>query len=290
MRLSRAHRSRAHRGSRWWTTSKPRGVRGHDREVAGAMAHSSPARAGDRPGVAGVPGPGEPSDPAAPLRSATVLPPAHGRRAVRRRLGRSGREDRVRQRPLPSRRTTSPNAHSRQFVENTVALGHDVFIVAWPGASAGPEAAVVPARPGPALRTMDVVYVRLEHRPPVPCRWAVGPSARPPRRPSMVWEFNTVPEFGVYVDEAPSRIARNIEGFGASAAAVTSPSASRRISPSTCATGSASNPRWWPPTDPIPISTGPTRRSSGTSATGTLGPSTCCGWAAPMSPGTTSIC
>jgi glycosyltransferase involved in cell wall biosynthesis len=106
-----------------------------------------------------------------------------------------------------------PNAHSRQFVENTVALGHDVFM--WPGqehplARRLPWSRLARVR---ALRTMDVVYVRLEHRPPVPCRWAVGPRRALLGDPLMVWEFNTVPEFGVYVDEAPSRIARNIEGF-----------------------------------------------------------------------------
>ena len=29
----------------------------------------------------------------------------------------------------------------------------------------------------------------------------------------MVWEFNTVPEFGTYVDQGPAEIARNIDNF-----------------------------------------------------------------------------
>ena len=106
-----------------------------------------------------------------------------------------------------------PNAHSRQFVENTVALGHDVWM--WPGqehplAQRLPRSRLSRLR---VLRTMDVVYVRLEHRPPAPCRWAVGPRRALLGDPLMVWEFNTVPEFGVYTAETPSGIARNIEGF-----------------------------------------------------------------------------
>jgi glycosyltransferase involved in cell wall biosynthesis/GT2 family glycosyltransferase len=106
-----------------------------------------------------------------------------------------------------------PNAHSRQFVENTVALGHDVWM--WPGrehplARRLPRSRLARVR---VLRTMDVVYVRLEHRPPTPCRWAVDPRRALLGDPLMVWEFNTVPEFGVYADETPSRITQNIEGF-----------------------------------------------------------------------------
>ena len=106
-----------------------------------------------------------------------------------------------------------PNAHSRQFVENAVALGHDVWMCPGqehPLARRLPRSRLARVR---ALRTMDAVYVRLEHGRPSPCRWAVGVRRALLGDPLMVWEFNTVPEFGTYVDEAPSRIARNIEGF-----------------------------------------------------------------------------
>ena len=106
-----------------------------------------------------------------------------------------------------------PNAHSRQFVENAVALGHDIWM------SPGQEHPLARRLPRSRLalvrflRTMDAVYVRLEHVPVAPCRWAVGVRRRLLGEPLMVWEFNTVPEFGTYVDQGPAEIARNVDNF-----------------------------------------------------------------------------
>ena len=73
-----------------------------------------------------------------------------------------------------------PNAHSRQFVENAVALGHDIWMSPGqehPLARRLPRSRLARVR---ALRTMDAVYVRLEHSAsPSPCRWAVGRPAPP---------------------------------------------------------------------------------------------------------------
>src|SRR5262245_35350079 len=64
------------------------------------------------------------------------------------------------------------NAHVRQFVQNAVALGHEVWM--WPGV-AHPLARALPdgrlARLS-TLREMDVVYVRLENDPAKACGWA----------------------------------------------------------------------------------------------------------------------
>lgn len=106
-----------------------------------------------------------------------------------------------------------PNAHVRQFVQNTVALGHEVWM--WPG-RAHPLAHPLPAtrlRRTLRLRAMDVIYVRLEHDLPFPCTWALGPRRTLLGDPLMVWEFNTVPEFGEYCDLTPVQVQRNIEGF-----------------------------------------------------------------------------
>ncbi len=90
------------------------------------------------------------------------------------------------------------NAHVRQFVQNAVAVGHELWM--WPGVS-HPAAKVLP--PGRVARTiklrdMDVIYTRVQHDVPSPCTWTLGPTRRLLGDPLMVWEFNTVPEYGQY--------------------------------------------------------------------------------------------
>ena len=105
------------------------------------------------------------------------------------------------------------NAHVRQFVQNAVALGHEVWM--WPGV-AHPAAKPLPdgrvARTM-RLREMDLIYVRVQHDVAAPCTWTLGPTRRLLGDPIMVWEFNTVPEYGQYRGLSPEQIQKEIAGF-----------------------------------------------------------------------------
>lgn len=103
------------------------------------------------------------------------------------------------------------NAHVRQFVQHAAALGHEIYMRR--------EGCHPSARPLPTgrwmkfrkVRELDVVYVRLEHAPVSPCTWAIGARRRLIGDPVMVWEFNTVPEFGEYCGLSPGRVQLNIQ-------------------------------------------------------------------------------
>ena len=105
------------------------------------------------------------------------------------------------------------NAHVRQFVQNAVAMGHEVWM--WPGVSHPAAKALPVGRVARTmrLRDMDLIYVRVQHDVVAPCTWTLGPTRRLLRDPIMAWEFNTVPEYGEYRGLAPQQIQKNIEGF-----------------------------------------------------------------------------
>ena len=68
------------------------------------------------------------------------------------------------------------NAHVRQFVQNAVALGHELWM--WPGVT-HPQAQALPSQRLARtlkLREMDVLYVRVEHDLPNACTWSLGPT------------------------------------------------------------------------------------------------------------------
>lgn len=105
------------------------------------------------------------------------------------------------------------NAHVRQFVQNAVALGHEVWM--WPGVC---HPAAKPLPDGRVARTMklremELIYVRVQHDVVAPCTWTLGPTRKLLGDPIMVWEFNTVPEYGEYRDMSPQAIQKEIEGF-----------------------------------------------------------------------------
>lgn len=105
------------------------------------------------------------------------------------------------------------NAHVRQFVQNAAALGHEVWM--WPGVC---HPAAKPLPPGRLARTMklremELIYVRVQHDVAGPCTWALGPTRRLLGDPLMVWEFNTVPEYGQYRGLSPQQIEKEIAGF-----------------------------------------------------------------------------
>jgi glycosyltransferase involved in cell wall biosynthesis len=105
------------------------------------------------------------------------------------------------------------NAHVRQFAQNAFAAGHELWM--WPGV-AHPRTHELPrARFARTmkLRDMDVVYVRVEHDLPNPCKWSLGTTRKLLGDPIMVWEFNTVPEYGEYRKLSPRQVQENIDGF-----------------------------------------------------------------------------
>ena len=105
------------------------------------------------------------------------------------------------------------NAHVRQFVQNAVALGHEVWM--WPGVC-HPSAKALPGNRVARtmkLREAELIYVRVEHDLPNPCTWTLGPTRKLLGDPMMVWEFNTVPEYGEYRKLSKAQVEKNIEGF-----------------------------------------------------------------------------
>jgi glycosyltransferase involved in cell wall biosynthesis len=88
-------------------------------------------------------------------------------------------------------------AHMRQFIENAAALGHEIFL--WHGYEQHPLTKPVPTRRVSQLRffrTVDLIYYRIEWKPPDNGRIILPPHRKFAGNPLVVWEFNTVPEYG----------------------------------------------------------------------------------------------
>lgn len=86
--------------------------------------------------------------------------------------------------------------HVLQFVDNAMALGHQVWM--W-GRNEHLLIRPIPRSPlgmFKTLRSMDALYVRIDWKPPRACQLAIPPWRHLCRLPVVVWEFNTVPEFG----------------------------------------------------------------------------------------------
>ena len=89
------------------------------------------------------------------------------------------------------------NAHIRQFVAQATALGHQVWL--WRGGS-HPDSHPVPEGKLDRLkllRTMDLVYSRVEWQPPGNAKWTLPPRRQIVGSPLIAWEFNTVPEYAL---------------------------------------------------------------------------------------------
>jgi glycosyltransferase involved in cell wall biosynthesis len=109
--------------------------------------------------------------------------------------------------------TDAGSAHVRQFITNTVALGHELWL--W-GGERHPATRPVPSTligRLRALRRMDVIFTRIEDKPRGATRWAVSPYRQFIPSPFMVWEFNTVPEFGALLGRSEKDIQSAIEAF-----------------------------------------------------------------------------
>ena len=109
--------------------------------------------------------------------------------------------------------TSGGNRHIGQFIGNAVARGHEVWT--WPG-DQHPASRLIPAtRVGRlmTLRRMDAAYIRVEWSLPAYGRWAVTPYRQLIGSPVIVWEFNTVPEYGFFLGRSEEDIRRAIEDF-----------------------------------------------------------------------------
>ncbi|HSZ58374.1 MAG TPA: glycosyltransferase [Tepidisphaeraceae bacterium] len=101
-------------------------------------------------------------------------------------------------------------AHMRQFIQNAGALGHEIFL--WHGVDQHPLTKPVPQGRLERIRffrTVDVIYYRIEWKPPIGAKVILPPYRRMIGDPLIVWEFNTVPEYG-RVQQAPEPL---IESF-----------------------------------------------------------------------------
>src|SRR5438874_11878593 len=103
-------------------------------------------------------------------------------------------------------------AHMRQFIENATALGHELWL--WHGER---HPATHPVPDGrlariQLLRTMDVIYYRVEWKWPEDVEWVLPPRRQVIGSPLVVWEFNTVPEYGRILGAPESGIQAAIEG------------------------------------------------------------------------------
>jgi glycosyltransferase involved in cell wall biosynthesis len=109
--------------------------------------------------------------------------------------------------------TSGGNAHMGQFISQCNALGHTVWM------ESGCDHKLTNHLPRgriallKALRSMDAVYVRMEWFPPPQARWAVTPYRYLLRSTSMIWEFNTVPEYGLDLGRSDPEIKNSIETF-----------------------------------------------------------------------------
>jgi glycosyltransferase involved in cell wall biosynthesis len=63
------------------------------------------------------------------------------------------------------------------------------------------------------LREMDVLYTRVQHDCAKPLTWATGTTRKLMGDPLVVWEFNTVPEYGEYRGMTPAQIDAEIAKF-----------------------------------------------------------------------------
>ncbi|MDZ4244231.1 MAG: glycosyltransferase family 4 protein [Candidatus Doudnabacteria bacterium] len=109
--------------------------------------------------------------------------------------------------------TDAGGTHVREFIANAVNLGHEIWL--WDG-QGHPATHPIPAtRIGKlrTLRNMDVVYTRVEDRLPDCGRWAVAPYRQLIGSPLIVWEFNTVPEFGALLGRTEREIQSAIQAF-----------------------------------------------------------------------------
>lgn len=88
-------------------------------------------------------------------------------------------------------------AHMRQFIQNAAGLGHEIYL--WHGIDPHPLSKPVPSgklERARLFRSADVIYYRIEWKPPAGAKIILPPYRKLIGNPKVVFEFNTVPEYG----------------------------------------------------------------------------------------------
>jgi glycosyltransferase involved in cell wall biosynthesis len=105
------------------------------------------------------------------------------------------------------------NAHVRQFIAHTAALGHEIW--SWSQIPVPNTRFLPSSRLGRlcALRRMDVLYIRCGLKPSFLESLAVFPYRQLVGSPLMVWEFNATPEFTPLTEEPAANHYEAIKTF-----------------------------------------------------------------------------
>jgi glycosyltransferase involved in cell wall biosynthesis len=105
------------------------------------------------------------------------------------------------------------NAHVGQFIQNAAKLGHEIW--SWSGNehSAARKLGINYISLLRKMRTMDALYIRIERTPPSTCRWSLPPHRLLYAFPVVVWEFNTVPEYGLLRGQSITQVENAIRKF-----------------------------------------------------------------------------
>ncbi len=113
-------------------------------------------------------------------------------------------------RPYRISRTEGGYIHIKHFLDLVSAAGHEIW-VSMPDEH--PTTRTLPmglfSRVA-ALRSMDVIYCRIEWQPRTQCRFAVKPYRFIAGRAKHVWEFNTVPDFGLHLGASQKEVDQSI--------------------------------------------------------------------------------
>jgi len=103
-------------------------------------------------------------------------------------------------------------AHMKQFLTHAAGMGHEISL-AHGGNHQHPAVQAIPFnRVGRvrALRKVDILYYRVEHKAPRDVKWALAPRHPLIGSPPVVWEFNTVPEYCRILGESEAAVRKHI--------------------------------------------------------------------------------
>jgi glycosyltransferase involved in cell wall biosynthesis len=110
-------------------------------------------------------------------------------------------------------KTSGGNTHIQQFINNAVAQGHEVWTYPMDQHALSHKLPRRRISKLLTLRRMDAIYVRIEHTVPVQILRLLSVNHKLFRIPLIVWEFNTIPEFGRVVGSTEEQILATIHTF-----------------------------------------------------------------------------
>ena len=105
---------------------------------------------------------------------------------------------------------TGRNVHVKQFIDNAVALGHEIWMLSGSQHPGVRHLSTERVKRLLTLREMDVIYFRLEDGAPYALRASVFPYRQLCGSPIVVWEFNVSPEYGAVIGRSGQEIDKSI--------------------------------------------------------------------------------